>query len=124
MAEGLWRLRFGAQAPAVSCGVAPAAWPDGFMISVIEEKGADMSAFECRDLAQAADDPVELVVCLAEEVSDEAAGFAERRDADYELWPVKDPTTVSGGRESRLEAYRAARDAIEARIARYVRESA
>jgi len=124
MAEGLWRLRVGADAPAVSCGIAPAAWPDGFMISVMAEKGVDLSAFECRDLAEAADDPVELVVCLAEEAGPDAAAFAERRDADYALWPVADPTTAPGGREARLEAYRAARDAIDAHIERYVRELA
>ena len=124
MAEGLWRLRFGSRAPAVSCGLSPAAWPDGFMISVMAEKGADLSGFECRDLAEAGDDPVELVVCLADDADAEAAAFAERRDADYALWAVADPTLAQGSRDQRLEAYRAARDAIEARIARYVRESA
>ena len=124
MAEGLWRLRFGADAPAVSCGVSPAAWPDGFMIAVMGEKGVDLSGFECRDLAEAGDDPAELVVCLAREADAEAAAFAERRDADYVLWAMDDPTTVRGAREARLQAFREARDDIEARIARYVRESA
>ena len=124
MAEGLWRLRFGDDAQSVSCGIAPAAWPDGFMISVMAEKGADLSGFECRDLGEAADDPVELVVCLAEEAGPDAAAFAERRDAEFQFWPVADPTTAPGGRETRLEAYRAAREAIDALIARYVRESA
>ena len=124
MAEALWRLKSGSRAPAVSCGLSPAAWPDGFMIAVMAEKGVDLSGFECRDLAEAGDDPAELVVCLAREAGAQAAAFAERRDADYVLWPVTDPTTVAGGREARLQAYRGARDDIEARIARYVRESA
>lgn len=124
MAEGLWRLRFGRGAPAVSCGLSPAAWPDGFMIAAMAEKGVDLSGFECRDLAEAGDDPAELVVCLAGEADGEAAAFAERRDADYVLWPMDDPTTVTGGREARLQAFREVRDDIEARIARYVRESA
>lgn len=124
MAEALWRRRFGDDAAAVSCGLSPAAWPDGFMIAVMAEKGLDLSSFECRDLAEAGDDPAELVVCLAPEAGGEAAAFAERRDAEYALWPVIDPTTQAGGREARLAAYRAARDDIEARIARYMRESA
>lgn len=124
MAEGLWRLRFGPGADVVSCGVQPAAWPDGFMISVMAEKGVDLASFECRALEEAADDPVQLVVCLAEEASAAAAGFAERRDAEYHLWPMPDPAAISGGREARLQAYREARDAIDAHISRYARESA
>lgn len=123
MAEGLWRLQFGSNASAVSCGVAPAAWPDGFMISVMQEKGVDLSGFECRPMEAAADDPVELVICLASEVDRDAAGFAERRGADYQLWPIGDPGEARGGREAKLEAYRAARAVIEARIAQYQRDS-
>jgi protein-tyrosine-phosphatase len=119
MAEALWRLRFGPSASVVSCGVAPAAWPDGFMIAVMEEKGADLSGFECQELEAAADLPVELVVCLAEEVDASASVFAERRGAAYQLWPMADPSQAKGAREARLEAYRTVRNAIEARVADY-----
>ncbi|MCC5996836.1 MAG: low molecular weight phosphatase family protein [Oceanicaulis sp.] len=116
MAERLWRRRFGADARAVSCGVEPAAWPDGFMIAVMSELNEDLSGFECRDLESAADAPVELVVCLAHEAERAAADFAGRRGAAYEFWPVADPARIEGVRERRLDAYRAARDAIAGRI--------
>jgi len=118
MAEALWRRRFGPGVQAVSCGVTPAAWADGFMIAVMAELGEDMSRFECRDIEATAHDPAGLVVCLAEEADAAAGAYAMRRGAPYELWPVIDPAAAGGSRESRLEAYRSVREEIEARIAR------
>jgi arsenate reductase (thioredoxin) len=119
MAETFWRRRFGPDAPAESCGVEPAPWPDGFMIHVMGELELDLTAFECRDMEATADTPVELVVCLAHEADHAASAFAERRGAAYEFWPIADPARVEGQRERRLDAYRAARDAIAARVAQW-----
>jgi arsenate reductase (thioredoxin) len=119
MAETFWRRRFGPDAPASSCGVEPAPWPDGFMIHVMGELELDLSAFECRDMEATADTPVELVVCLAAEADAAACAFAERRGAAYEFWPIGDPARVEGQREQRLDAYRSARDAIAARVAQW-----
>ena len=119
MAEAFWKHRFGADCLARSCGVEPAPWPDGFMISVMNESGIDLSNFECRDLADTADDPVELVVCLAADADPSASAFAEARDAEYQLWAIPDPAEAEGSREVRLDAYRTARDAIKARISAY-----
>lgn len=124
MAEALWRKTFDPSASAVSCGVDPAAYPDGFMIAVMEEVGEDLSDFECREIEAAADDPVELVVGLAAEADAAASAFAERRDADYLFWPIDDPTTTRGDRTVKLEAYRAVREAIASQIAAFARESA
>ena len=37
---------------------------------------------------------------------------------DIEYWPTLDPTLAMGARDAVLEAYRAVRDALEARILR------
>lgn len=116
MAETFWRRRFGVGAAAESCGVEPAAWPDGFMIHVMGELDLDLTAFECRDMEATVDTPVELVVCLAHEADAAASAFAERRGAAYEFWPITDPARIEGQRERRLDAYRAARDAIARRV--------
>ena len=63
--------------------------------------------------------PVELVVSLAEPAREPARALAESCGAAFEDWPVADPTREQGSREARLEAYRAARDAVAARIATY-----
>ncbi|PWE17852.1 phosphotyrosine protein phosphatase [Marinicauda salina] len=119
MAEAFWRARFGADAQALSCGVRPAGFPDGFMIRVMAEVGVDLGAFECRDLDDARAAPVELVVSLAEAAREPARAFAEACGAAFEDWPVADPTQETGPREARLAAYRDARDAVAARIAAY-----
>ena len=85
----------------------------------MNETGIDLSNFECRDLADTADDPVELVVCLATYADPSASAFAEARDAEYQLWAIPDPAEAEGSREARLDAYRTARDAIKARISAY-----
>jgi hypothetical protein len=39
-----------------------------------------------------------------------------------EYWPFTDPARVTGSREERLEAFREARDGIEARVHRWLVE--
>ncbi|MFW6413177.1 MAG: low molecular weight phosphatase family protein [Oceanicaulis sp.] len=119
MAEALWKRRFGAGARAASCGIEPASLPDGHMIAVMNEIGVDLSGFECRDLDDAAENPADLVVCLAADLDGEAREFAKARGAGYALWPVDDPTLANGDRFTRLAAYRAARDTIGERIDRF-----
>lgn len=122
MAEALWRDRFGAKARAVSCGVAPASLPDGHMIAVMGEKGLDLSDYECRDMDDVAGEPADIVVCLAPDAEDEARGLAASRKARYVFWPIDEP---AAGRDRflTLANYRAARDAIEARILAFDVES-
>ena len=122
MAEALWRARFGSRASAVSCGVAPASLPDGHMITVMAEKGLDLSDYECRDMDDVAGEPAKLVVCLSEDVDEEARAFAKARKAAYALWPVDEPSSARD-RFLTLERYRAARDAIEGRILAFEAES-
>lgn len=117
MAEALWRARFGADALAVSCGVEPASYPDGFMIAVMAEDGADLSGFEPRGLDAVEAVSGALVVCLAAEAHEAAQGLAKRCAARLEDWHLPDPVKVEGSREARLEAYRAIRDQLKARIA-------
>jgi len=123
MAEALWRRRFGDAAAALSCGVSPAAWPDGFMIAVMEELGLDLSAFECRGLDQLGGFCPARVISVAAEADAQARRLADRCGVPFEAWPAPDPTLETGGRERRLEAYRAVRDGLVERIARCELES-
>jgi len=43
--------------------------------------------------------------------------------ADMQHWSIDDPAAVEGSDEGRLAAFRAARDAIEARIVDWLRSS-
>ena len=121
MAEALWNMRMGGGA--VSCGVAPAGFPDGFMIAVMDELGHDLSDFECRGLDAIEDAPLQ-VICLSDGADAAASIFAAQWGADYQLWAFPDPGLEQGSRQMRLAAYRDVRDGIEARIKAFLTESA
>lgn len=117
MAEALWKARFGKDARVVSCGVEPADYADGFMIAVMREEGADLSGFEPQGLDAVPDLTGARVICLAAEAHEAAAALAKRCSAGLEDWHLADPVAHEGSREARLEAYRAVREALKARIA-------
>ncbi|MEO1039402.1 MAG: low molecular weight phosphatase family protein [Pseudomonadota bacterium] len=119
MAEALWRAAFGADAPAISCGVEPASFPDGFMVSVMGELGHELSDYEPQDISAAQEDGAELIVSLAGEADAAARALAGDLGAAFAAWPERDPTRTRGGREEKLDSYRAVRDAIAARISQY-----
>ena len=116
MAEALWRARFGPQARVQSCGIEPASVADGFMIAVMREAGADLGNFEPRGLEAVTAGPDTLVICLAPEANGAAEAFAHASGARIEHWHLADPAAVEGSRETRLDAYRAIRDALQTRI--------
>lgn len=112
MAEALWRDHFGTASQVLSCGLEPAAYPDGFMIAVMEEAGHDLSGFEPRDLGAMADEDFQLVICLAPEIAPQVADLAEAHKARFLSWDIPDPAQVSGNRDERIAAYRKVREAL------------
>jgi protein-tyrosine-phosphatase len=119
MAEALWATSHPDGPKSASFGLEPAALPDGFMITVMDEIGLDLSDFECRDMHSAGGEPFGHVICLADNIADAARAFAENHNAEFSCWPVADPTLVSGDRAMKLDAYRTARDEISAYIERH-----
>jgi len=116
MGEALWRESFGADAPARSCGVIPAAFVDGFMVTVMQELGEDLSDFSPVSLAGVGEPPASLVVSLSTAADRTAKEYALKTGAEFLAWPIPDPSETPGSREERLDAYRETRDAIRARI--------
>jgi protein-tyrosine-phosphatase len=58
----------------------------------------------------------DLIVTLAPEAHHSALALTHRIAAAVEYWPTADPTAIEGNREQRLDAYRAVRDQLSARI--------
>ncbi|MBR9826160.1 MAG: low molecular weight phosphatase family protein [Alphaproteobacteria bacterium] len=116
MGEALWREIFGEAAHARSCGVIPAAFVDGFMVSVMMEGGEDLSDFSPIALAGVGEPAAELVVSLSTAADRTAREYAERHNAEFLAWPIPDPSETPGSREDRLAAYRDTREAIRKRI--------
>jgi protein-tyrosine-phosphatase len=93
--------------------------PDPFAVAVMEEIGLDISkhkpmTFEELDEWEGLN--FDLIVTLAPEAHHRALELTRFSGADVEYWPTADPTAVEGNREQRLEAYRAVRDQLAARI--------
>ena len=119
MAAALWRRQFGDQAQARSCGVIPAAFADGFMVAVMAELGCDLEDISPMALSGVIDPPAALVVSLSSAADRLARQYATDKSAEFQAWPIPDPSESGGNREQRLLAYRQTRDAIKARIAEW-----
>lgn len=111
MAEGLARSLFGSRATVESAGSRPTV-VNPLAIEAMAEVGIDISAARSRAVDQVDPAGIDLVVTLcAEEVCPVFLGAVERLH-----WPVADP--AGGG----LDGFRAARDAIRARLVELARE--
>ncbi|HEX2215822.1 MAG TPA: low molecular weight phosphatase family protein [Xanthobacteraceae bacterium] len=93
---------------------------DLFAVAAIEEVGLDIGKHRPRtfeELEEAEGLNFDLIVTLAPEAHHKALDLTRTVAAEVEYWPTPDATAVSGNREQRLDAYRAVRDLLAARIA-------
>jgi|SRR5207244_1467010 len=118
MAAALFKHLFGHIAYVGSAGVRKGEL-DPFAVAVMDEIGLDitkhrpMTFEELEDLEGLNFD---LIVTMSPEAHHRALELTRTIAADVEYWPTPDPTDAQGNREQRLDAYRAVRDMIAARI--------
>jgi protein-tyrosine-phosphatase len=118
MAAALARSLLGEGYSVASAGVRKDAL-DPFAVAVMAEIGIDMSAHEpvtFEELEDLDGLDFDLIVTLAPEAHHTALALTHRIAAQVEYWPTADPTATEGNRAQRLEAYRAVRDQLMARI--------
>jgi len=92
---------------------------DPFAVAVMAEIGVDISRHKpltFEDLDELEGLNFDLIVTLSPEAHHRALELTRTSAADVEYWPTADPTDVEGSREQRLDAYRAVRDQLMARI--------
>lgn len=94
---------------------------DGFSIAVCHEIGVELSRHRSRsfeEMQQWGDDlsGFDLVVALSPASQRQALEFTRFFHLDVEYWPVMDPTGIGENRETKLNAYRQARDQIRKRM--------
>jgi protein-tyrosine-phosphatase len=92
---------------------------DQFAVAVLDEVGLDMkrhrpATFEELDDWEGLN--FDLIVTLSPEAHHRALELTRTMAVDVEYWPTPDPTGIEGSREQRLDAYRAIRDQLAARI--------
>jgi len=92
---------------------------DPFAAAAMAEAGIDISEHEPMTIDELEDlDGLDfdLIVTLSPEAHHTALALTHRIAAAIEYWPTADPTATEGNREQRLDAYRAVRDQLTARI--------
>lgn len=118
MAEGLMRRLHGDLVYVESCGLRAYLddRADPFSAAVMDEVGVDITGHHCRTFDDLEADSFDAVISLTPEAHHRAVELARGRAVEIEYWPTLDPTLAAGGRETILEAYRAVRDGLDARI--------
>jgi protein-tyrosine-phosphatase len=92
---------------------------DPFAMAVMLEDGIDITKHEPMTIEELEDLEgldFDLIVTLSPEAHHTALALTDRIAAAVEYWPTSDPSATEGNREQRLQAYRAVRDQLAARI--------
>ena len=113
MAEALLSRRRGHSARVGSAGIVGDAI-DPMAAAVMQELGVDLSAHRSRSLSELSLGDYDLVISLSSEAA--AAFDPPPTGITVEHWDIEDPTIAEGNRDTRLEAYRRVRQALEQRI--------
>ncbi len=119
MAASLFKHMFGARVYVGSAGVRKGEL-DPFAVAVMQEIGHDITKHKPMTFEELEDWEglnFDLIVTLSPEAHHRALELTRTIAADVEYWPTVDPTDAEGSREQRLDAYRAVRDQLMARIA-------
>jgi len=92
---------------------------DPFAVAVMAEIGLDISRHKpvtFEELEEWEGLNFDLIVTLAPEAHHRALELTRVSGVDVEYWPTADPTAIEGSREQRLDAFRAMREVLLARI--------
>ena len=118
IAAGLFQQLFGKSIYVASAGVQKGEL-DPFAVAVMEEIGVDISRhrpMNFEDLEDLEGLNFDLIVSLSPPAHHKALELTRTLAANVEYWPTVDPTGIEGSREQKLDAYRAVRDELMARI--------
>jgi protein-tyrosine-phosphatase len=120
MAEALMRWWAGKTTYVASAG-ARKGERDGFAAEVMDELGLDIAKHRPKTFEELEDLEgfnFDLVVALSPDAHHRALELTRTQAVDVEYWPTMDPSIEQGSRDQRLDAYRAVRDDLLARIRR------
>lgn len=122
MAEGLLNARAGGRYVASSAGTHPRAIHP-LAIRAMAELGIDISeaaGHRAKGLTELAGQLFDLVVTVCDDAAEECPFFPGARRQVH--WGFLDPSAATGSEEERLAIFREVRDAIAARIDRFIAE--
>lgn len=111
MAEGILKHLSKNRLFADSCGVSTGT-TDRFMISVMAEKGIDMSGHTPKQFKDIHDFSFDIIIALSSDAQILASKFTKNIACEVELWEIDDPSNIESQRKDVINAYRATRDKI------------
>ena len=113
MAEGLLRTLGGKEYDVYSAGTHPfPVRPKA--VQVMREIGIDISTHYSKSLDQFVDQPFDYVITVCDNAKESCPVFHGAKEMLH--WSIKDPVEVWGTEETRLQAFRKARDELAGRI--------
>ncbi len=115
MAEALARRMFGRSIYLASAGVRPGQH-NSFVDAVMDEIGIDTTRHRPQQFEDLEDTNFDVIVTLSPEAHHRALEFTRTMALDVIYWPTADPTAAEGSRSVVLDAFRAVRDGLQARI--------
>jgi len=118
MAEGLMKKRSGQDVYVQSAGMATAELDD-LMVSIMAEKGIDMSGHKARALSDLGDTSFDYIIAFTEAAGEAAKAVFADTDSIIDVWAIPDPTAGSLDVRAIMNNYRSIRDYIDAKLARY-----
>jgi arsenate reductase len=117
MAEGLLRELGGDRFEVASAGVAPThVRPEA--IEAMKEIGIDISNYSSKSIDQFLTQPFDYVITVCDNANQHCPLFAGAGRRIH--WSIEDPAAVAGDHESRLEAFRSARNELRERLEEFV----
>jgi arsenate reductase len=113
MAEGLLRHLAGERYDVRSAGTRPSV-VNPMAVRVMAERGIDISGHRSKHLGEFLAQPFDYVITVCDNAAEQCPVFPGRAERLH--WSFADPAAISGGDAERSDAFRATRDAIEARL--------
>jgi arsenate reductase len=120
MAEGLFQGLASDRVETFSAGVEPQGYVHPLAIHVMQEIGIDISQARSKSVDEFIDQSFEFVITVCDHAAETCPVFPNTPTRIH--WPIDDPFTVMGNEETRLEAYRRARDELRSRIETFLAE--
>ncbi|HEY6230255.1 MAG TPA: arsenate reductase ArsC [Pyrinomonadaceae bacterium] len=113
MAEGLLRHYGGDNFSVESAGIEPSfVRPEA--IEAMRELGIDISAQRSKSIDEFSGQSFDYVITVCDNANQNCPAFPEATQRIH--WSIPDPAAVQGDNETRLEAFRAARDELRKRL--------
>lgn len=118
MAQMIWQNLGAGQWEALSAGSKPSGYVHPMALKALEEIGLPIDGLESKSLDRFVDQPIDLVVTVCDDAKQACPALPGAKQRLH--WPFEDPADAVGSEEERMETFRAVRDQIKSRIAKFL----